>query len=122
MAAVKSLYTLALESIPPYPSPNEFASNYLPKCHALYEPLYNLYYEEERQRYRSEHEMLNKYVETNTCCFNKYITPPTFFAGTVYSSFQKENHAQFQSGYGHTENCVHIVEELRKSGLQLMEK
>ena len=57
MAAVKSLYTIALENVPPYPSPSKFAENYLPKCHALYEPLYNLYYEEERQRYRSEHEI-----------------------------------------------------------------
>ena len=60
MAAVKSLYTIALENVPPYPSPSKFAENYLPKCHALYEPLYNLYYEEERQRYRSEHEMSMK--------------------------------------------------------------
>ena len=79
MDAVKSLYTLALESVPAYPSPSEFANNYLPQCHSLFEPLYNLYYEEERQIYCSEHEAKMKYVETNTSFFNKNITPINFF-------------------------------------------
>lgn len=62
MAAVKSLYTLALESVPAYPSPSEFANTYLPNCHSLFEPLYNLYYDEERQIYRSEHKAKFKQV------------------------------------------------------------
>ena len=56
MNAVKSLFLLALENIPQYPSPSEYASHCLPSCHALYEPLYNLYYEEERGKYRALHQ------------------------------------------------------------------
>ena len=62
MVAVKSLFVLALENIPPYPSPSEYASQVLPPCHSLYEPLYNLYYEEERVKYRPAHQEKFKYV------------------------------------------------------------
>ena len=56
MNGVKSLYVLALENIPQVPSPSEYARLCLPTCHALYEPLYNLYYEEERAQYRAAHQ------------------------------------------------------------------
>ena len=56
MEGVKSLFVLALQNIPPVPSPSEYAHYYLPTCHALYEPLYNLYYEEERAKYRAAHQ------------------------------------------------------------------
>ena len=56
MNCVKSLYVLALENIPQVPSPSEYARLCLPSCHALYEPLFNMYYEEERAKYRPVHQ------------------------------------------------------------------
>ena len=57
---VKSLFTLALEAIPPTPSPSALVSQLLPRCHAVFEPVYNLYYEEERQEFREQHRVLFK--------------------------------------------------------------
>ena len=57
---VKSLSTLALEAIPPTPSPSTLITMLLPRCHTLFEPVYNLYYEEERAHFRDEHRVLFK--------------------------------------------------------------
>ena len=56
MNGVKSLYQLALENIPKVPSPSEYARLCLPTCHGVYYDLFNLYYEEEREKYREDHQ------------------------------------------------------------------
>ena len=60
MAQVKSLFALALEAIPAIPSPSLVVSTLLPRCHSVFEPVYNLYYEEEREMYRQQHRVLFK--------------------------------------------------------------